>query len=334
MALRRRARPLRLRRIDSGAGALRIDPRRGVTVAEVQVDLGRPRRAGSANPTKPVPERAPRSRSRAPGCPRRAGRQLRPAETRWANGLLGRGVNYTVCRMTTTMSWSSPVVWRRNGANLPAPLTLLAADVGSGLVAIGATEARKGIRVATIFECPKVNPQPLPRSSARTAPRLITGGFTRSDTRNGFGGEVKIDFEPALKVGVDYMLRPSTARTCSRREGRAWRRSPARSTSSAWTRARAPAASSPRWRTSCPTPTRTLGRRGPAHELPCSTRRRHPPPRDPRHVFVCGCAADFLAALDQGRRLQSFKGHVDAMASACSRARCGARRRASHAHVR
>ena len=90
-------------------------------------------------------------------------------------------------------------VWRRNGANLPAPLTLLAADVGSGLVAIGATEARKGIRVATIFECPKVNPQPL-TSLFRThsAQLWITGvGFTRSDTRNGFGGEVKIDFEPA-----------------------------------------------------------------------------------------------------------------------------------------
>ena len=98
------------------------------------------------------------------------------------------------------------------------------------MVAIGATEARKGIRVATIFECPKVNPQPL-TSLFRThsAQLWITGvGFTRSDTRNGFGGEVKIDFEPALKVGVDYMLTVfnRTHMLVRLREGRAWAAQP------------------------------------------------------------------------------------------------------------
>ena len=45
--------PLRLRRIDSGAGALRIDPKfGGVIVAEVQVDLGGHGVTASANPTK------------------------------------------------------------------------------------------------------------------------------------------------------------------------------------------------------------------------------------------------------------------------------------------
>ena len=53
-------------------------------------------------------------------------------------------------------------------------------------------------------------------------------GFTRSDTRNGFGGEVKIDFEPALKVGVDYMLTVfnRTHMLVRLREGRAWAAQP------------------------------------------------------------------------------------------------------------
>jgi hypothetical protein len=184
--------PLRLRRIDSGAGALRIDPRfGGVTVAEVQVDLGGHGVTASANPAKLMYQNAPNLEIKGSGFAHvEQVSNFGPPRLRWANGLLGRGVNYTVStyddnKLELVLKPGS--VWRRNGANLPAPLTLLAADVGSGLVAIGATEARKGIRVATVFECPKVNPQPL-TSLFRThsAQLWITGvGFTRSDTRNG-----------------------------------------------------------------------------------------------------------------------------------------------------
>lgn len=227
--------PLRLRRIDSGAGALRIDPRfGGVTVAEVQVDLGGHGVTASANPTKLLYQNAPSLEVKGSGFSHvEQVDKFGPPRLRWANGLLGRGVNYTVSsfddnKLEIVLKPGS--LWRKNGANLPAPLTLLAADVGSGLVAIGATEARKGIRVATIFECPVVRPQPL-TSLFRThsAQLWITGvGFTRPDTRGGLGGEVKLEFEPALKVGVDYMLTVfnRTHVLVRLREGRAWAAQP------------------------------------------------------------------------------------------------------------
>jgi len=90
--------PLRLRRIDSGAGALRIDPRfGGVTVAEVQVDLGGHGVTASANPSKLMYQNAPSLEIKGSGFAHvEQVDNFGPPRLRWANGLLGRGVNYTV----------------------------------------------------------------------------------------------------------------------------------------------------------------------------------------------------------------------------------------------
>ena len=228
--------PLRLRRIDSGAGALRIDPKfGGVIVAEVQVDLGGHGVIASPSPQTLLYQNAPSLVIKGSGFAHvNEVANFGSPRLRWGNGLLGRGVNYTVSTFDDNkveLVLKPGSVWRRNGANLPAPLTLLAADVGSGLVAMGATEARKGVRVATVFEAPKINPQPL-TSLFRThsAQLWITGvGFTRpGSVVGGFGGEMKLDFEPELKVGQDYTLTVfnRTHLLVRLREGRAWAAAP------------------------------------------------------------------------------------------------------------
>lgn len=227
--------PLRLRRIDSGGGALRIDPKfGGVIVAEVQVDLGGHGVTAQASPSTLLYQTASSLVVKGAGFAHAETVDgFGPPKLRWGNGLLGRGVNYSVSLFDDNkieLVLKPGSVWRRNGANLPAPLTLLAADVGSGLVAIGATEARKGVRVATVFEAPVVRPQPL-TSLFRThsAQLWITGvGFTRAGAAGGVGSEMKLDFEPELKVGADYTLTVfnRTHLLVRLREGRAWAAQP------------------------------------------------------------------------------------------------------------
>lgn len=227
--------PLRLRRIDSGAGALRIDPKfGGVIVAEVQVDLGGHGVEAYPAPQVLIYQDAQSLVIKGSGFEHvNSVDNFGPPRMRWGNGLMGRGVNYTVTsfddsRVEIYLKPGSH--WRRNGANLPAPLTLLAVDAGSGYVAVGATEARKGIRVATVFEAPAVNPSPL-TSLFRThsAQLWITGvGFTRAGAAAGYGAELKLEFEPALKLGADYTLTVfnRTHALVRLREGRAWAPAP------------------------------------------------------------------------------------------------------------
>ncbi|KAH8067997.1 hypothetical protein JL721_7218 [Aureococcus anophagefferens] len=201
-------------RSPTGAGALRIDPKfGGVIVAEVQVDLGGHGVIASPSPQTLLYQNAPSLVIKGSGFAHvNEVANFGSPRLRWGNGLLGRGVNYTVSTFDDNkveLVLKPGSVWRRNGANLPAPLTLLAADVGSGLVAMGATEARKGVRVATLW---------------------ITGvGFTRpGSVVGGFGGEMKLDFEPELKVGQDYTLTVfnRTHLLVRLREGRAWAAAP------------------------------------------------------------------------------------------------------------
>ena len=76
---------------------------------------------------------------------------------RFANGLLGKGVNYTSLTQSTTsivLTLSPGSHWRRNVENLPGYLTLLAVNAGAGFVAVGLTNAIKGVDVAKVFERP------------------------------------------------------------------------------------------------------------------------------------------------------------------------------------
>jgi len=231
--------PLKLRRIDSGAGPLRIDPKYGgVIVAEVQADLGGHGVTVNANEAKIIYQTDPSLVVTGSGFAhvKEVGTDNAPfgnPRLRFGNGLLGRGVNYSISefddhRLELVLKPGS--MWRRNGANLPAPLTLLAVDAGSGYVAVGATEARKGQRVATIFESPRVTPSPLTTLfKTHSAQLWITGyGFTRPGAAPGVNVEMKFEFEPALKKDTDYLLTVfnRTHALVRLREGRAWATNP------------------------------------------------------------------------------------------------------------
>jgi hypothetical protein len=100
------------------------------------------------------------------------GRGFNPAGTalRWANGLLGNGVNYTTVFTTYDTIQLRLVpgsVWRKNFDNLPGALTLLAVNAGGGFVAVGPINSGKGCDVATVFERP-TGCIVRPRSSAPT----------------------------------------------------------------------------------------------------------------------------------------------------------------------
>ena len=233
--------PLRLRRIDSGAGALRIDPKYGgVIVAEVQADLGGHGVTVNANEGKIMYQTDPSLVIEGQGFAHvrevkneKDNSPFGNPRLRFGNGLLGRGVNYSISefddhRLELVLKPGSH--WRRNGANLPAPLTLLAVDAGSGYVAVGATEARKGQRVAMIFETPRINPSPLTTLfKTHSAQLWITGaGFTRPGSAPGINVEMKLEFEPELQKDKDYLLTVfnRTHALVRLREGRAWAATP------------------------------------------------------------------------------------------------------------
>jgi hypothetical protein len=78
---------------------------------------------------------------------------------RWANGLLGKGVNYTTVTTSETsiaLRLQARSHWRKNVDSLPGFLTLLAVNAGEGFVAVGPTNAAKGRDVATVFEHPQI----------------------------------------------------------------------------------------------------------------------------------------------------------------------------------
>ena len=158
-ALRSEPGPLLLRRIDTGAGALRLDAAfGGVTVAEVQADLGQHGVTVESHPDRFIYQSEATLFVRGEG--------FFPGNTtlRWANGLRGKGVNYTtstsaspnqltLLRNTETDTAGKQThKWRNNPKNLPGPLVLLAVNAGAGWVPVGPTEMKKGRTVATVFE--------------------------------------------------------------------------------------------------------------------------------------------------------------------------------------
>mmetsp|Transcript_51498 Transcript_51498/g.117171 ORF Transcript_51498/g.117171 Transcript_51498/m.117171 type:complete len:713 (-) Transcript_51498:350-2488(-) len=117
---------------------------------------------------------------------------------RFANGIRGKGVNYTTVEHTKEllrMKLASGSKWRANPANLPGPLVLLAVDAGGGFVAVGPTEAKKGRTVATIFEDVSVvaNPQKVVFSSHSHELWIVGKGFTRGDYKT------QLTFDPPIE---------------------------------------------------------------------------------------------------------------------------------------
>ena len=217
--------PLKLKRIDTGAGALRIDAKfGGVTVAEVQANLGGHGVTVETTSDKKYYQSAPELKVIGHGFNETAPMN----RLRWGNKLQGRGVNYTVTSATTnalTLSLLAGSKWRPNAANLPGPLTLLAVDAGAGLVPVGATDAKKGRVVATIYADPSLHSDQK-REIYRTLTHelwLVGGGFVRGSTTVSLVGESP-DGSLELRPFVDYLLSVfnATHARVALRDGKAW----------------------------------------------------------------------------------------------------------------
>merc|ERR1719424_1559649 len=211
--------PLKLRRINTGAGALRIDPTYGgITIAEVQANLG----AHGVTVETTAQERFYQNT----GSLVIVGKGFNTSHNtlRFPNGLRGKGVNYTTVEHTDTqlrLTLASKSKWRANPANLPGPLVLLAVDAGAGFVPVGPTEAKKGRTVATIFEDPAVNKNMKTAYKTHTHQIWVVGaGFTKPPAY-----QTVLTLDPPLTVGEDYSLvvYNRTHMLLSLFEGKSWK---------------------------------------------------------------------------------------------------------------
>ena len=222
--------PLKLTRLDTGGGALRIDSKfGGVTVAEVQADLGAHGVTVETTSDKKYYQSSPEVTLLGHGFNESYSSNV----LRWGNKLMGKGINYTIVggstnTLTLSLSWGSK--WRANAANLPGPLTLLAVNAGAGLVPVGATEAKKGRVVGTIYADPSVKPEPL-----KTVYQTLTHeiwvrgeGFVRGTTALDLKSTSKGGGDLELKPLVDYILVVfnSTHLRVALRDGRKWANGP------------------------------------------------------------------------------------------------------------
>ena len=188
--------PLKLRRINTGAGALRVDPKYGgIVVAEVQANLGTHGVTVESTPDERFYQNTGELVILGTGF------NDTHNTLRFANGIRGKGVNYTTVEHTKElirMKLEGGSKWRANPANLPGPLVLLAVDAGGGFVPVGPTEAKKGRTVATIFETPEVNQKTKDIFQTHSHELWITGkGFTRQTY------STSITFNPPIKYTGD-----------------------------------------------------------------------------------------------------------------------------------
>ncbi|CAN0006055.1 unnamed protein product, partial [Laminaria digitata] len=143
--------PLKLLSVDTGGGPmmLRTDLG-GVTIAEMQADM---KGHGISVETHEEINLYQSTQSLAI-----AGKGFNPAGTKFRFGnALTTGNNYTVdfTESSAVFSLVGGSKWQQNSGALPGPLLLLAADAGNGYVPLGATMAKSGRRVATVFEDPR-----------------------------------------------------------------------------------------------------------------------------------------------------------------------------------
>lgn len=142
---------------------------------------------------------------------------------RFANGLLGKGVNYTTessAEDEITLNLKAGSFWRKNVENLPGFLTLIAIDAGDGFTAAGPINTQKGKDVATVFERPSVNSDNVKLYRTHSHELHIKGtGFSKVISKP------KLKFSPALVEGDDYTINviSRTDMEVTLLDGKAWR---------------------------------------------------------------------------------------------------------------
>jgi len=153
--------PLYLKRINTGAGPVRVAPPSmgGLLVAEVQADVGH---ASGVVIIPSIEKKIYQNTAKL----EITGAGFNTSEggsnlLRFANGLRGKGINFTVSSVAAgnlTLDLAAGSLWRKSVENLPGPLNLLSYNAGKGWVPLGSTEARRGVIAAKVYVAPRVNP--------------------------------------------------------------------------------------------------------------------------------------------------------------------------------
>ena len=210
--------PLSVIGIDTGGGAVKLNGDIGVVVANVAADLEEHGVTVESTSKEQAIYHDETSITISGAGFNKQGNTLR-----FANGILGKGVNYTTT-LTTPTSISLRLVsgssWRKNVESLPGYLTLLAVDAGEGFVAVGPLNAGKGREVATVFERPDVHSSNDKLYRTQSHELHIKGeGFTR------ILAKTQLRFNPPLIVDVDYTVKVIDRSECevTLLDGKQWR---------------------------------------------------------------------------------------------------------------
>jgi len=213
--------PLAIVGVDTGGGPVKLNGEDGVRIAEVQADLDAHGVTVESTATEQlIYHDQPRITITGTGF-NPLGNTLR-----FANGLLGKNVNFTTVTTTDTtitLGLTPGSHWRKNVENLPGFLTLLAVNAGEGFVAVGPTNAAKGRDVATVFERPQVFSSNTKLYRTHSHELHIKGaGFPK------ILAKPKITFVPALVEGVDYTVKvfDRSDLEVTLLDGRSWRSTP------------------------------------------------------------------------------------------------------------
>lgn len=192
--------PLSVVGVDTGGGPVKLAGEEGMRVAEVQADLD----LHGVTVETSAPDQVI-YHDQATVTIKGTGFNPLGNTLRFANGILGKGINYTTVGTTTseliTLRITAGSHWRKNVENLPGYLTLLAVNAGEGFVAVGPTNAAKGRDVATVFERPTVYSSMLKLFRTHSHEFHIKGaGFTKVLAKT------QLKFEPNLIENEDYTI--------------------------------------------------------------------------------------------------------------------------------
>jgi len=191
--------PLAVIGVDTGGGPVKLNGEDGVRVCEVQADLDLHGITVETTATEQVIYH-----DQATLVIKGTGFNPLGNTLRFANGILGKGINYTSVSTTDTsitLRITPGSHWRKNVENLPGFLTLLAVNAGEGYVAVGPTNAAKGRDVATVFERPTVYSGNTKLYRTHSHELHIKGaGFTKVLSKP------QLRFNPPLIEGDDYVV--------------------------------------------------------------------------------------------------------------------------------
>eukprot|EP00602_Paraphysomonas_sp_CaronLab_P000644 CAMPEP_0185025370 /NCGR_PEP_ID=MMETSP1103-20130426/8354_1 /TAXON_ID=36769 /ORGANISM="Paraphysomonas bandaiensis, Strain Caron Lab Isolate" /LENGTH=924 /DNA_ID=CAMNT_0027558559 /DNA_START=154 /DNA_END=2928 /DNA_ORIENTATION=+ len=207
--------------VDTGGGPVKLNGEVGVVVATVEDNL-------DAHFVKVEDTESEQVIYHDDPSVKIKGSGFNPDETtlRFNNGLLGKGVNYTITSLSEnsmTLRLTPGSLWRKNVENLPGYLTLLAVNAGEGFVAVGPTNAGKGRDVARVFERPNVFSSFTKIYRTHSHELHIRGvGFPIVMSTP------QLKFNPPLTEGRDYTIRvvDRTNIEVNLKDGREWASGP------------------------------------------------------------------------------------------------------------